>query len=185
MATIAENLQSLVTAKNDIATAITNKGVILPENAGFLNFASAIDSITSSVQPIELHPTDITDRETNSSWIVTREYRYPSEGIYVYPPYAYIINGTAMALKIYIGHKQDSGEDYYNTFVFNDLPIMPPNSTCYTKANIEFYRKISGSTGYLKIDQLGYNNDGKFYIRVMSTCLNTCYTGHFILISYV
>lgn len=45
MATIAENLQSLVTCKNDIATAITNKGVILPENAGFVNFASAIDSI--------------------------------------------------------------------------------------------------------------------------------------------
>ena len=51
MATIAENLQSLVTCKNDIATAITNKGVILPENAGFRNFASAIDNIETSTIP--------------------------------------------------------------------------------------------------------------------------------------
>ena len=53
MATIAENLQSLVTVKNDIATAITNKGVILPENAGFLNFASAIENIETEGQRIE------------------------------------------------------------------------------------------------------------------------------------
>jgi len=50
MATIAENLQSLVTCKNDIATAITNKGIILPENAGFRSFASAIDSIETETK---------------------------------------------------------------------------------------------------------------------------------------
>lgn len=43
--TIAENLQRLQTARTNISSAITNKGIILPEDAGFENFASAIDSI--------------------------------------------------------------------------------------------------------------------------------------------
>lgn len=54
MASIEQNLQSLITAKNDIATAITDKGVILSENAGFLDFANAIDSIISGDSNIEI-----------------------------------------------------------------------------------------------------------------------------------
>ena len=45
MATIAQNLQALSDARDDIAASIENKGIILPEGAGFRNFASAIDSI--------------------------------------------------------------------------------------------------------------------------------------------
>lgn len=39
------------TARTDISSAITNKGIILPEDAGFENFASAIDSIETSSLP--------------------------------------------------------------------------------------------------------------------------------------
>ena len=47
MATIAQNLQSLVTAKNNIATAITEKGVVVPESSGFLNYSDLIQQIES------------------------------------------------------------------------------------------------------------------------------------------
>lgn len=52
MATIAQNLQALSDARDDIATAITDKGVILPEGAGFRQFPDAISSIPSGGEEI-------------------------------------------------------------------------------------------------------------------------------------
>lgn len=47
MATIEENLQSLVTAKSDIADALTAKGVTVPDGAGLLDFSELISDIST------------------------------------------------------------------------------------------------------------------------------------------
>lgn len=181
MATIAENLQSLVTAKNDIATAITNKGVILPENAGFLNFASAIDSITSSVQPIELYPTDVSRKYSNPIRMYLQEetsltYTY-------YPPYAYIINGTMMFLRIYMYYKKEYRySESTSIFTFNDLPIMTPNLTYTTIFKCETTINGTGSGG---IYEHGYDANGKFYVTARARGDNGISRKFELLISYI
>lgn len=52
--TIAENLQRLVDAKDDISTAITNKGVTVPQGSGLEDFASLIGSIATGAEYCEL-----------------------------------------------------------------------------------------------------------------------------------
>ena len=53
MATIEQNLQTLVTAKGDIATAITNKGGTVTEGDGFTSFAEDIASIPAGLANVD------------------------------------------------------------------------------------------------------------------------------------
>ena len=49
MATIAENLQKLITAKNNIIDALKDKGIEMPDNANLSSVSSLITS--SSIAP--------------------------------------------------------------------------------------------------------------------------------------
>ena len=70
MATIAQNLQQLITDRTDIANAITAKGGTLVEGAGFNDFAAAIANIPtgSLVQQGSLVSTDTSIVTVNSNY---------------------------------------------------------------------------------------------------------------------
>lgn len=54
MATIAENLQTILDIKNDIKDAIIAKGVSVADSDGFDTYASKIESITSGITSIDV-----------------------------------------------------------------------------------------------------------------------------------
>lgn len=109
MASIEQNLQSLITSKNDIATAITNKGVALPENAGFLNFASAIDSIPSS-EDIEIYHNMTTKIKVDTDTDIVTHY------------YSYFDGKILIVWGHYVGGAKSSNSSVEITIKINDLP---------------------------------------------------------------
>lgn len=68
MATIAQNLQQLITDRTDIANAITAKGGTLAEGAGFDDFAAAISGIPTSNLEIGNYTSFINNHVTNNQF---------------------------------------------------------------------------------------------------------------------
>lgn len=109
MASIEQNLQSLITAKNDIAMAITDKGVTLSENAGFLDFANAIDSIPSS-EDIEIYHNMTTKIKIDTSTNIINHY------------YSYFDGKILIVWGGYTGNAKNNSSPVEITIELNDLP---------------------------------------------------------------
>lgn len=110
MASIEQNLQSLITAKNDIAMAITDKGVTLSENAGFLDFANAIDSIPSS-EDIEICHNMTTEIKIDTYYtIIINHY------------YSYFDGKILIVWGDYTGAAKNKSAPVEITIELNDLP---------------------------------------------------------------
>ena len=69
--TIAQNLQRLQTARTNISSAITNKGVTVPSGSGFEDFANLIGSISAGESLIEGNVS-----KASSSLMLDKAYAY-------------------------------------------------------------------------------------------------------------
>lgn len=105
MATIEQNLQSLVTAKNNIATAITDKGVILPEGAGFLNFPDGIASIQTGSP---MYTGEVTSMTGNAHFGSSYKNRM-------------FMIGKLVVIKLYVYHSASSQETITIKVKFDNL----------------------------------------------------------------